>query len=303
NHPGSSGGYRLVVTIYDQLGRSWQQSNPTEINNSWVPSGDDATGMYYTHQTYDWKGRPLVTTNTDGTTKEASYAGCGCAGGEVVTLTDEGTLDGGVAKRRQQKIYSDVFGRTVKTEILNWQGGSVYSATVNTYNVRDEIEQVRQYAGAEGSGTYQDTTMTYDGYGRLRSKHIPEQDSGISTTWTYNPDDTLQAVTDARGASTTFTYNNGRHLPNVITHTLAGSSTIVESFSYDASGNRSSMSDGSGGTSYQYNQLSQLIAETRTFTGLAGSYTLSYDYHVGGQLKSVTDHTNQRINYTYDNAG
>jgi hypothetical protein len=62
---------------------------------------------------------PLVTTNTDGTTKEASYAGCGCAGGEVVTLTDEGTIDGGVAKRRQQKIYSDVLGRTVKTEILN----------------------------------------------------------------------------------------------------------------------------------------------------------------------------------------
>jgi YD repeat-containing protein len=82
-----------------------------------------------------------------------------------------------------------------------------------------------------------------------------------------------------------------------------GSSAIVESFSYDAVGNRTSMSDSSGGTTYLYNQLSQLTSETRTFAGLAGTYTLSYDYHVGGQLKSITDHTNQRINYTYDNAG
>jgi hypothetical protein len=59
NHPGSSGGYRLVNTIYDQMGRVWKQSNPTEVNSSWVPSGDDAVGIYYTQQTYDWKGRPL----------------------------------------------------------------------------------------------------------------------------------------------------------------------------------------------------------------------------------------------------
>ncbi len=127
NHPGSTGGYRLVNTVYDLMGRAWLQSNPTEVNSAWAPSGDDAAGVYYTQQTYDWKGRPLVTTNPDGTTREASYAGCGCAGGDVVTLTDEGTIDAGVAKRRQQKIYSDVLGRTMKTEVLNWQNGSVYS--------------------------------------------------------------------------------------------------------------------------------------------------------------------------------
>ncbi len=87
NHPGSDGGYSLVSIIYDQMGRVWQQSNPTEINSAWLVSGDDA-GIYYTQQTYDWKGRPLVTTNQDGTTRSASYSGCGCAGGEVVTLTD-----------------------------------------------------------------------------------------------------------------------------------------------------------------------------------------------------------------------
>ena len=28
-------------------------------------------GIYYTQQTYDWKGRPLVTTNPDATTKDS----------------------------------------------------------------------------------------------------------------------------------------------------------------------------------------------------------------------------------------
>jgi hypothetical protein len=52
------------------MGRVWQQSNPTEINSAWLVSGDDAAGIYYTQQTYDWKGRPLVTTNPDCTTKQ-----------------------------------------------------------------------------------------------------------------------------------------------------------------------------------------------------------------------------------------
>ena len=210
NHPGSTGGYRAQNTSYDLMGRADKTSNPTEITGTWVPVGDDAAGWLYTQQTYDWQGRPLRTTHPDTTYREASYSGCGCAGGEVVTLTDEGTIDAGMPKRRQQKIYSDVLGRTVKTEILNWQGGSVYSATVNTYNARDQVTQVRQYAGPEGSGTYQDTTMTYDGYGRLKTKHVPEQNFGAATTYDYFADDTIQKIIDARGASVTYAYN-GRH--------------------------------------------------------------------------------------------
>src|SRR5262249_50184625 len=154
---------------------------------------------------------PLVTTNTDGTTKEVSYSGCGCAGGAVVTLTDEGTIDAGVVKRRQQKIYSDSLGRSVKTELLNWQGGSVYSTNTTSYNALDEVDQVREYQGSDSSGIYQQTTLTYDGYGRLKTKHVPEQDTGANTTWDYNSDGTTQKVTDGRGASTTYAYNN-RHL-------------------------------------------------------------------------------------------
>ena len=308
NHPGSTGGYRAQNIYYDLMGRAVKTSNPTEITGTWVPVGDDVSGWLYTQQTYDWQGRPLVTTNTDGTTKEASYGGCGCAGGAVVTLTDEGTIDAGVAKRRQQKIYSDVLGRRVKTEILNWQNGTVYSAVVNTYNARDQLTQIRQYAGVEGSGTYQDTTMAYDGYGRLKTKHVPEPSAGTTTTYNYNNDDTLSSVIDARGAATIYSYNN-RHLVNGISYTAPpGSGIAVPSavtYAYDAAGNRTSMFDGLGSVTYSYDSLSRMTSETRNISQPTTplTYSINYQYNLAGQLTSITDPNNKIINYMRDSVG
>jgi YD repeat-containing protein len=331
NHPGSAGTYKAQLSVYDLMGRAIKQSNPTEISESWVPAGDDSAGWLYTQQTYDWKGRPLVTTNADTTTKTASYSSCGCAGGEVITLTDEGTLvdiDPGpginnVTKKRQQKIYADVLGRTWKTEVRNWDGtggfgtgGTVYSATVSIFNARDQVSLERQYAGAAPAdasstneaaacptGTCQQTSMSYDGHGRLSSKHVPEQDANKATTWTYNPDDTVLAVIDARGASATYGYNN-RHLVTAINYNTPSGITPTANvaYGYDAAGNRTSMNDGLGNKSYTYNQLSQLMSETRNFAGV-GSYILSYDYNLARQLKKITDSTNMTINYGFDATG
>lgn len=312
NHPGSVGGFSGKLFVYDAMGRAVKQSNQTETSISisqpaapinpyaWIPTGDDATaGWIYSQQTYDWKGRALVTTNQDGTTKIASYSGCGCAGGEVVTLSDEGNFSGGVPKRRQQKIYSDVLGRTVKTELFNWEGGTVYATTVNTYNARDQITLSRAYAGPEGSA-FQDTTQAYDGFGRLQTKHVPEQ-SG-NTVWTYNADDTVSTITDARGAITTFGYaGTQRHLVKSISYALSGSATINVSFDYDAAGNRLLMTDALGSVSYSYDQLSQLTSETRAFA--VGNFTINYAYNLASQLTSVTDPFGASFSYTRDLQG
>jgi YD repeat-containing protein len=321
NHPGSDGGFSGQLVLYDNLGRGIKTSNPTETSASgtptqWGVAGDDAPpngfGWLYTQQTYDWKGRPLVTTNTDGTTKQASYIGCGCAGGAVVTLTDEGTMTTGEFKRRQQKIYSDVLGRTVKEETYNWDGLSVYSTTVHAYNARDQLTLTRQYAGAEGAATYQDTTLSYDGYGRLETKHSPEQQvdannssSSDHTTWIYNPDDTVQSELDPRGALQAFTYNN-RHLVKTISYSApAGiNSTAPVSYEYDAAGNRTSMTmtNGTGSVSYEYDQLSRLKTETRIITGI-GTYPLNYTYNLAGVLTGVTDPFGAHVGYNFDGAG
>ncbi len=100
--------YAAQYITYDQMGRVSSQSNPHEINGNWVPAGDDAGGYLSVTQTYDWKGRPRVTTNADGTTKQVTYGGCGCAGGEVVTAQDE--------VGRRQRTTAGALGRVVKVE-------------------------------------------------------------------------------------------------------------------------------------------------------------------------------------------
>jgi len=132
----------------------------------------------------------------------------------------------------------------------------------------------------------------------LQSKHSIEQDAGTSTTYSYNADNTVNSVIDARGASATYVYNNNRGLVNGINYSPANgvANTPNVSFSYDAVGNRTAMTDALGSASYNYDQLSRMISEMRTFSGV-GSYTLGYDYNLAGELTRITDPTNSTINY------
>lgn len=285
SHPssGNGGGYSALDIKYDVMGRTWKQSKPTDINGSWIPSGDDTAGWVYTTQTYDWKGRPLLTTNPDGYTTEVTYGGCGCAGGDVVTIRDE--------RGRRRRLTTDGLGRLKQVEELNWNQ-TVYSTTTYTYNARNQLKQINQ-AGQTPR------TLEYDGLGRLWRRTTPEQ--GL-TTYSYNRDDTLNTITDARGATQTFTYNN-RHLVLSITYGGAGGAPTV-SYTYDAVGNRTSMTDGYGQKTYAYNRLSQLTSETRTFTALGGaSFTLGYEYNLGGALKKITSPWGEQISYARDHAG
>jgi len=155
--------------------------------------------------------------------------------------------------------------------------------------------------------------MTYDGYGRLKTKHVPQQNSGTATTYSYNSDDTVSTSTDARGAVTTYSYNN-RHLVTSVANTLSGSSTINVTYGYDGAGNRTSMSHTVAGVAkdsatYSYDQLSRLTSETLRINGLQsygpnyGYYTISYGYTLSNQLTSVIDPFNSPTILTYDQIG
>ncbi len=281
--PGSVGLYHGQFTLYDIMGRPVQQSNPAEMTAWWAPTGEDS-GWTWSYQNYDWKGRPLVTTNQDGTTTENSYGGCGCAGGEVTTVRDE--------RGRRSRMTRDVLGRLAKVEELNWDQ-SVYSTTNYTSNARDQITSIN-HAG-------QPRTFVYDGLGRLSQRMTPEQ--GV-TGYSYYADDTTQTVTDARGATATFGYNN-RHLVTSVTYGVpAGvSATANVTMGYDEAGNRTSMNDGLGWASYQYNTLSQMTSESRYFNEIGGTYTTSYGYNLAGELTSMVTPWNEAINYGRDAMG
>jgi YD repeat-containing protein len=337
-NPNSVGGYTGKMVEYDVLGQLKRETPPTEINSSWNPANDDYRGMtgnnyiwLWNSREYDWKGRVTKETNTDATDRLYSYDGCGCAGGQVMTIKGEITTAKDVAgslqttKRRTQKIYEDILGRTVKSELwdLDGAGTAPYSTIANTYNARDQITSTIEYAGSDTSTTHQDTTMSYDGHGRLSTRHLPEEDNNTSTSWTYKPDDTVATVTDPRGAVTTYQYGHVddansteyRAMLTNVSYSVPQNSNITVpatvTFGYDAAGNRTSMQEGIGGTgsmSYSYDELSRLKIEAKTFADTlasapSGGYKLTYTYHLTGGLKSIEDPFGAVITYSSDKIG
>jgi YD repeat-containing protein len=216
-------------------------------------------------------------------TRELTYSGCACAGGDVSTVRDE---------RGRRRLTNDVLGRLVKVEELNWDT-SVYATTSYTYNARDQLTESNQ-AG-------QTRTMVYDDYGRMWKRITPEQGT---TTYGYNADDTVQTVTDARTAVMTFGYNP-RNLVTGITFSVPGGvvATPNVTFQYDAAGNRTNMSSRVSTVSYNYDTASRLTSEVRTLAGLSGSFTLGYDLTCWDQLTEITTPGNVKVGYSYNEVG
>ena len=320
---GSTATWSGIKVEYDLLGRVKKQSVPTEIDSNFDPTGDDATrGYLWTHQKYDWKGRVVRKINTDGIDQTTlndsdiiiSYEGCGCAGGQITTIESErvpyGTSSFG---RRKLKVYEDILGRSWKTESFDWDGSTVYSTQTQLFNGRNQAVRTRQYSGMDSSGTFQDYTASYDGFGRVYLSHKPEQrddeDTLTYTSYTYNPDDSISTVMDARGGTTTYTYNSR----GLVTHLeWSGSGLTIPddvTFSYDNLGNRTQMTDGLGQVDYEYDSLSRMIAETRDFTDnlpnapISGSkYKFEYTYDLSG-LKSYKEPFGETVTYTNDRVG
>jgi len=321
-HPGSTGGFSAVLTEYDILGRVKRATVPTEVDSGWNPDGDDSAFLWNSNE-YDWMGRvvrKIATDGADSPTPNASdvfitYAGCGCAGSLVTTIKGEEIIEKTWNEssptslgRRTQKLYQDILGRTIKSEIMEWDGTTPYLTTETSFNGRDQALTVEQTD--EDAEVTQTTTMSYDGHGRLDEKHIPQQDAEAETSYGYNPDGSVSGVTDARGVITNYVYNN-RGLVTDITWNV-GATGIADpadvDITYDDAGNRLTMTDGLGTMAYEYNSLSQMTAETRDFTDTLtyapnGVYRLEYSYHVGGQLKSLEDPYEDVINYGRDKSG
>ena len=100
------------------------------------------------------------------------------------------------------------------------------------------------------------------------SRTTPERGT---TTYAYNNDDTINVVTDARGATATFSYNK-RHLVTGITYGGTGAApTPNVTYTYDAAGHRTLMTEAQfGKVDYVYNDLWQHA--TASSTNMKQSY-------------------------------
>jgi RHS repeat-associated protein len=204
--PDCSGSSDNTDTAYDGLGRAWKVSNP------YCNAAPDQHSTGTTTYAYDALGRTTSIAYPEGSAATTAYSG------NTSTVIDPAGMT--------RTLTYDALGRLIS--VVENPGGLGYS-TSYSYNALDDLLTVSQ-----GSQT---RTFVYDSLSRLTSATNPE--SG-TTTYTYSTPSSIcsgdaSAVctrTDARGISTTYTYNDSL---NRLTSKTYSDGTSTASFFYDES--------------------------------------------------------------------
>jgi RHS repeat-associated protein len=161
------------------------------------------------------------------------------------------------------------------------------------------------------NGAGNSTVYGYDPLGRLISVTDP---LGRSTKYSYDLAGNERTLTDPAGQVTTRTYDAANELLSL---TYSDGKTHAVTFAYDADGQRTSMTDGTGTSSWSYDSLHRI---TSTKTGAGATVTYAYDlkgqltkitypggthavtriYDAAGRMTSVTDWLGNKTTFAYD---
>jgi len=139
------------------------------------------------------------------------------------------------------------------------------------------------------------TTYVFDKFGRLKSTTNP---SGAIESFSYDADGNIVEEVDGNGNKITYKINA---INQVEKKTYSDNTT--NTFVYNNWGDLFSVKDDLGTIEYVYTNKGQKLSEKRTFSDLSKSYTTSYTYHNDGNIASVTDPANKKVDYTYDGRG
>jgi RHS repeat-associated protein len=300
---------------YDSLGRLLKTTNP------------DGT---FTSKTYDAIGR--VTTEKDekgGTTTYEYDPNCGCpyrrakvidalnnataytydAVGNIATMTDARNnvtryeYDGN--NRRTRTVYPD---NTV--EVTTYDGaGRVSSKTDQAgqvtrfeYDKMGRLTKVIDAASKTTTYTYDEvgnmltqvdannrtTRFEYDRVGRRTKRTLP---LGMSETFVYDAIGNVKSRTNFKGETTTYDYNLMNKLIRKTPDPALNQPAIV--LTYEPTGQRATMTDASGTTTYTYDLRDRLL------TKVTPQGTLTYTYGPTGNLRSMTSSNANGVSVTY----
>jgi RHS repeat-associated protein len=150
------------------------------------------------------------------------------------------------------------------------------------------------------------TTSSYDSAGELVSTAGPATAAapgGATTTETYDPAGNTLTRTDPDKITTTWMYTP-LNQPAAVSY--SGGSAHSVTYGYDASGNRTSMADASGGSSAIYDSFGELTSSKN-----GAGQTVGYGYNADGAVDAITYPlpasatwpTTDTVNLTLDKAG
>lgn len=259
---------------YDAAGRQTKVTDP--LGNATILAYDaagnrasvtDAKGQT-TAFDYDANGRPTRTLHPDGTTELLAYDGAG----RLTAKTDQAG----------QTTRFEYDGRGKLAKVIDPLGGVMRYAY-------DEVSNLLTQTDANNHVT----AFEYDRLGRRIKRTLP---LGMSETYAYDAAGNLTGRLDFRGKRTAFTYDARNRLLSSEPDASLGEPAVT--FTYTDAGQRASMADASGVTSYLYDARDRLVSK-QTPQG-----TLTYTYDAAGNLLTVRSSNSEgtSLNYAYDPA-
>jgi len=244
--------------------------DPTEVYSP-APAGQ--SGYETTTYTYDGAGNLLTTTAPPATT-----------GGPAQVTMDTYNSAGELASETTG-YGTSVASTTSYCYDPNGDQTSVIMPDGNTSGVaacETSSPWVVSASSYPTQAAYQ-TTSAYDSAGDLTSITGPASaaaPNGATTSYTYDGNGNVATSTNPDGVTTTWTYTA---TGSVATVSYSGSAAHSVSYSYDADGNTTGMTDATGTSSYQYDPFGELTSATN-----GAGQTVTYGYDADGDNTAIT---------------
>jgi RHS repeat-associated protein len=266
----------LVTAVTDPMGRSRSR---TYTPNNDVATATDGTGTTAgtTTATYGANGGQSLTRvqAPGGASGTAAYANTAPASKYLPSST---TDDAG---------NNSLYTYNGAGNALTASDASAATATL-TYNTDGTVAS----ALAPGNGTNK-TLYGYNTNHQVTSMTPVTGTSLTARTFTYDGFGRVATATDGRGVTVTYSYD----LVDRLTGTSFSDNTATVTSTYNEAGQPRTRVDGSGTTTYGYDQLGRLMSRGNT----AGGGTIGYGYDKASNLVSTTD-TRGMTTYAFDAA-
>jgi RHS repeat-associated protein len=237
---------------------------------------------------YDLDRRPTSTTAPGGGLTTSSHN----ADGDVVTVKDpRGNSTTYTYNADDRKVTgTDALARVTTTTYT--ADGKVASVTqpdgsVKTYTYDADDNTISQ-VNADGLAT----TYTYDGDDRQTSQTAA---GGITTAYAYDAAGRQTKTTKADGSYITMAYDADSRLTS---SKPSAAHSVTTTYLYGANGERKSVHDASGATSYSYDAVGQVRAVKN-----GDAQLVKYSYDKAGHILTITYPTGGIVTYAYDRAG
>jgi RHS repeat-associated protein len=247
--------------------------------------GGNWIAKYTQSFTYDAEGRLQTVTHADGSAIHYTYD----AAGRTARIRDENHSTPNTTYAYDAAGHVSAVRQTLAATQI---------ATTYTYDTDGNLTSV-----SDPNGNV--TSYTYDDFGQLLS-----QTSAVTgvTTYGYDLAGNLLTTVDANAATTTRVYDAlGR--TSSAASSRPGVATETVQWQYDdptsgrfGIGRLTQMSDPAGTTTYSYERRGLLRREERAFTGLTGSYVISFRFDANANRSRIEYPSGLNVTYGFDSA-